>query len=143
MSIELITDNEIILAIIIPRQHTADGLQFITPDDFSQQVAYMHHPAGKIIQPHVHRVLQRQVNFTQEVLFIKRGKIRVDFYRPDHTYLFSKIFLEGDTVLLAFAGHGIEILEEAEMIEVKQGPYGGDYEKVRFEVVSPENIILR
>ena len=29
-------------------------------------------------------------------------------------------------------GHGFEVLEELEMIEVKQGPYAGDRDKTRF-----------
>ena len=133
-----------ILAIIIPHDHVADGLSFITPESFSQQLAYMHHSVGKVIQPHIHKPLKREVNYTQEVLVIKRGKIRVDFYTPDKVYFMSRILVAGDTILLASAGHGFEVIEEIEMIEIKQGPYGGDdADKVRFKSASPEKIIIK
>ena len=144
MAIEFIRDHDLILAIIIPHDHQADGINFITPENFSQQLAYMHHPVGKIIQPHVHRPLKREVSYTQEVLVIKRGKLRVDFYNPNQTYLLSRILGPGDTILLALAGHGFEVLEEIEMIEIKQGPYGGgDGDKIRFEPVSADKIVLK
>jgi hypothetical protein len=144
MAIEFIRDHDLILAIIIPHDYQADGINFITPENFSQQLAYMHHPVGKIIQPHVHRPLKREVSYTQEVLVIKRGKLRVDFYNPDQTYLLSRILVPGDTILLALAGHGFEVLEEIEMIEIKQGPYGGgDGDKIRFEPVSADQIVLK
>lgn len=144
MAIELIRDNDIILAIIVPNDHHENGLNFITPENFSQQLAYMHHPVGKIIQPHIHQALKREVNYTQEVLVIKRGKLRVDFYSPDQVYLISRILSAGDTILLASAGHGFEILEEIEMIEIKQGPYSGaDTDKIRFEPISADKIVLK
>jgi hypothetical protein len=31
----------------------------------------------------------------------------------------------GDTILLASGGHGFEMLEDTEMLEIKQGPYSG------------------
>jgi len=92
----------------------------------------MHHPAGKIIEPHVHNPVPREVHYTQEVLFIKRGKIRVDFYDAQQNYLESRTLESGDVILLATGGHGFEVLEEIEMIEVKQGPYAGEVDKTRF-----------
>jgi hypothetical protein len=144
MAIEFIRNNDIILAIIISHDHHEDGLNFITPENFSQQLAYMHHPVGKIIQPHIHRALKREISYTQEVLVIKRGKLRVDFYSPNQVYLLSRILITGDTILLASAGHGFEVLDEIEMIEIKQGPYGGSNEdKIRFEPISSDKIVLK
>ena len=124
-----------LLAIIIRYNYSEPGINFFTPDDFSQQLAYMQHPAGKIIEPHVHNPVQREVFFTQEVLFLKKGRLRVDFYDQQRTYFTSRILEAGDTILLASGGHGFEALEELEMIEVKQGPYAGDRDKVRFNGV--------
>ena len=121
------------LAIILPAEYDEPGIQFFTPDEFSQQLAHMKHPAGKLIQPHVHNPVPREVAYTQEVLFIKKGKIRVDFYDDDQNYLESYILKGGDTILLATGGHGFEVLEELEMVEVKQGPYAGEADKTRFQ----------
>jgi mannose-6-phosphate isomerase-like protein (cupin superfamily) len=75
----------------------------------------------------------REVHYTQEVLFIRRGVLRVDFYDDRQNYLESRTLHGGDTILLASGGHGFEVLEEVEMIEVKQGPYAGEHDKIRFE----------
>src|SRR5436309_15691109 len=96
----------------------------------------MRHPAGKVIEPHVHNPVPRAIRTTQEVLLVKRGKIRVDFYDTEKKYRKSRILGAGDIVLLAAAGHGFEVLEDLEMIEVKQGPYMGDADKVRFQSVN-------
>lgn len=120
------------LAIIIPGDYQEDGIHFFTPDEYSQQLAYMHHPAGKLIQPHVHNTVRREVHYTQEVLVIKRGTLRVDFFDNDKQYLKSRILHSGDIILLSSGGHGFEVLEEVEMYEIKQGPYAGDADKTRF-----------
>jgi mannose-6-phosphate isomerase-like protein (cupin superfamily) len=133
--IEQITDGSSLLAIIVRRDFKRPGIHFFTPDDLSQQLAYMNHPAGKVIQPHVHNPVAREVHYTQEVLFIKRGRLRVDFYDEHQQYQESRILDAGDVILLAGGGHGFEALEEIEIIEVKQGPYAGDHEKTRFDAV--------
>lgn len=132
---EQILSSDKIVAIIIRNQVTDQGVHFLTPDDFSQQLAYMHHSAGKVIPPHIHNLVPRQVHYTQEVLFIKRGKLRVDFYDDNREYLESRVLQAGEAILLASGGHGFEVLEEVEMIEVKQGPYSGELDKTRFEPV--------
>lgn len=131
--IERITHANELLAIIVRAAFSEPGISFFTPNDLSQQLAYMRHPAGKLIQPHVHNPVPRQVHFTQEVLFIRRGVLRVDFYDNGQNYLESRMLHGGDTILLATGGHGFEVIEEVEMIEVKQGPYAGDADKTRFE----------
>ena len=77
------------------------------------------------------------------VLFIKSGKVRVDFYDESKNYLESRTLNQGDVLLLAFGGHGFEMLEPSEIIEVKQGPYAGEQDKVRFDPVSSQNVIIR
>jgi mannose-6-phosphate isomerase-like protein (cupin superfamily) len=130
------------LAIILRADYRTDGIQFFTPDDFSQQLAYMNRPQGYVIPPHIHNPVAREVLFTKEVLFIRSGKVRVDFYDDDRNYLESRILYQGDVVLLADGGHGFEMLEASEMIEVKQGPYAGETDKTRFLPVPLDRICL-
>ena len=141
--IQEIKHNNQLLAIIISNRYSEPGIHFFTPDDFSQQLAFMKHPVGKIIQPHVHNPVQREVHFTKEVLFIRKGKLRVDFYTDQQNYIESHILETGDVILLSEGGHGFEILEETEMIEVKQGPYAGEKDKTRFEPVEKKQIKYR
>lgn len=130
--IEQIIDKGDILAIIIRNNFSKPGIHFFTPGDFSQQLAYMNHPAGKVIQPHVHNPVPREVRYTQEVLILKKGLLRVDFYDQQQKYLESRTLEPGDIILLAAGGHGFEAMEEIEMVEVKQGPYSGEMDKTRF-----------
>jgi hypothetical protein len=130
--VENIYSGNHLVAIIIPDKFTASGVNFLTPDNLSQQLAFIHHPSGTLINPHCHNPVSREVLFTQEVLVIKKGVLRVDFYGIDRTYLESRILRAGDVILLTECGHGFEVLEEVEMIEVKQGPYTGENDKTRF-----------
>lgn len=140
--IEKIEHNSELYALIVYHTFSKEGISFFTPDEFSQQLAYMRHPTGKQIQPHVHNPVPRQVNYTQEVLFIKSGKLRVDFYDEEKTYLSSRLLQAGDVILLAKGGHGFEVIEAVEMFEVKQGPYAGEQDKTRFSAVAQEQVLM-
>ena len=131
--VEKVNDNGNNIAIIIRASFKKNDIHFFTPHDYSQQLAYMKRPKEYEIEPHVHKVVKREVHLTQEVLFIKSGRVRVDFYDNEKRYLESRILEVGDVILLAGGGHGFQMLEETEMIEVKQGPFSGDNDKVRFE----------
>lgn len=141
--IETIESDGCILGLLLRSSYSSDGIKFFTPDDFSQQLAYMNRPAGYVIQPHIHNAVRREVHFTKEVLFIRSGRVRVDFYDDEKNYLESRILNTGDVLLLAFGGHGFEMLEDSEIIEVKQGPYAGENDKTRFEGVSKKRVILK
>ncbi len=134
--IEKIFNKSILLSIIIKANYEKEGISFFTPDDFSQQLGYMNRPKGYVIEPHVHNLVERKVTLTQEVLYIKKGKVRVDFYDDEKAYLESRVVGTGDVILLASGGHGFEMLEASEIIEIKQGPYVGEEDKVRFEHTS-------
>jgi mannose-6-phosphate isomerase-like protein (cupin superfamily) len=131
------------LALIIRRSFHKEGIEFFTPSTYSQQIGYMNRPAGYVIAPHVHNPVAREVQFTKEVLLIRSGRLRVDFYSDQQEYLESTILEAGDVILLAYGGHGFEMLEPTEIIEVKQGPYAGDQDKIRFEAIPIDQIKLR
>ena len=141
--IQHILHNNHLLAIIIYSNHSESGINFLTPEDFSQQLAYMKRPKDYVIPPHVHNPVKREVHFTKEVLFIKSGQVRVDFYDDDKNYLESRILKTGDVILLAHGGHGFEMIEESEIIEVKQGPYAGEMDKTRFEPVGNDELNVK
>lgn len=137
---EQIVHNQHLLALIVSHKFRESGIHFFTDDDLSQQLAYMQHPKGKVIEPHVHNSVCREVHFTQEALFIRKGKLRVDFYSKEQEYIESRILEGGDVILLIQGGHGFEVLEELEMFEVKQGPFTGDLDKTRFESNLPNEM---
>jgi mannose-6-phosphate isomerase-like protein (cupin superfamily) len=131
--IETIVNGLEPIALIIRADFNEDGLHFFTPGSFSQQVAYMKHPAGKKVVPHVHKLISRQVLYTQEVLFIKKGRVQIDFFSSAREFFTSRILESGDVILLCGGGHSLVMLEETVMIEVKQGPYAGEDDKITFE----------
>ena len=138
--IEKIEHADALLAMIIRAEYRQPGISFFTPPELSQQLAFMRHPDDKTIDPHVHNPVHREVQYTQEVLLIRSGRLRVDFYTPEQEYIESTILAAGDVILLATGGHGFKTLGEVEMIEVKQGPYAGDEDKTRFTPISDDEV---
>ena len=53
-----ITHNSKLLALIISHTFNEPGAHCFTEDGLSQQLAYMRHPKGKIIKPHVHNQIK-------------------------------------------------------------------------------------
>ena len=139
MKEEILIDGEL-CAIIVPASFDEPGIQFFTSNDLSQQLASMSYAPGKMIPAHTHNPVRREVSYTQETLFIRKGKVRVDFYTRQREYRTSRVLGPGDVILLITGGHGFEVLEELNMIEVKQGPYIGDADKTRFTSQLPPKL---
>jgi mannose-6-phosphate isomerase-like protein (cupin superfamily) len=57
----------------------------------------------------------------------------VNLYSSSKEFIGTRILEVGDIILLCGGGHSFEMLEESSMIEVKQGPYAGEEDKVIFE----------
>ena len=131
--IETITCGLEPIALIIRADYDEEGIHFFTPASFSQQVAYMKHPQGHRIRPHVHNMITRQILYTQEVLLVRKGRIRVNLYNSSKIFVGERILKTGDLILLCGGGHSFEMLEETSMIEVKQGPFAGDGDKTIFD----------
>jgi mannose-6-phosphate isomerase-like protein (cupin superfamily) len=122
-----------LIALVVPADHVPVGVEFYTPNEFSQQLASMRRPAGHRIPAHVHHEVPREVRFTREVLFIRRGRARLDLYTQSRQFIESLELVAGDVILLAAGGHGMTMIEDTEIVEVKQGPYAGTEDKERFE----------
>ena len=127
--IEYIEYKDLKLAIVIRSNYKSEGIEFFTPSDYSQQLGYMNRKKGYKIKPHIHKKIKRNVESTNEVLFIKKGKVKVDFYDLNQKFIKATMLFKNDIILLISGGHGFEILQDAEIFEVKQGPYSGDKDK--------------
>ena len=139
--VETIRDNDVLIAIIIRANFEKEGIEFFTPPYFSQQLGYMKREKGYNIEAHTHQIVERKVSETQEVLFIKSGKVKITLFDHNFNFLEDKIVTTGDVILLAAGGHALEMLEESELIEVKQGPYAGDQDKVRLNTINVDSTI--
>ena len=141
--IKQIHNKEKLLGIIVKKDFHKEGIEFFTDDELSQQLAFMSHKKGHEIVPHYHNQVPRTIHYTQETLFIRSGKLRVDFYDDEQKYLESHVLEAGDVILLVSGGHGFEVLEDLEMFEVKQGPYIGEKGKTRFTAIAKDRIKVK
>ena len=139
--IEKIKHKDLNLAIIIRSNFKKNGIEFFTDDEDTMQIGYMQRQENYEIKPHRHNSVARTVHLTQEVLFLKSGKVRVDFYDHDEIYIKSSILNQGDVILLIDGGHGFKMIASSEIIEVKQGPFLGDLDKVRFNATEDSKIV--
>ncbi len=122
---EEIRHSDKLVAIILRANYTPAQTTFFSPPDFSQQLGYIVYEKDGVIKPHLHKEVHRKITLTQEVLFIKKGALIVNFYTTNKEYIASRQLYSGDVIFLCSGGHGFEMLEDTEMIEVKQGPYSG------------------
>lgn len=134
--ISSVKDGEQTLGIIVYASFKPDedSIRFLTPDDSSFQLGIMSRNTGYSVMAHVHRKVKREIEQTQEVLFIRSGQCRVSFY-SDKKKLVEEIDLKsGDIVMFISGGHAIRMMAKTDILEVKQGPYLGELDKERFEI---------
>jgi hypothetical protein len=121
---EVVKDGEIILAIICRDGEWTPGLDFVTPDALFIQAGRWQYPAGKVLAAHRHKVHRRMADKTQEVAYVKRGRLKVTLFDMAGAHVRDVILEAGDFVVLAEGGHGYEILEDdTQVLEVKNGPF--------------------
>jgi hypothetical protein len=130
--VEWIVASDRPLAIIISRAFEPKETEFITSPQDVQQVGFVKYPRGGTIARHRHTPLERQIVGTPETLLVRSGRVEVSLYDEDQALIVRRILEVGDVVVLLGAGHGFEMLEDTVLLEVKQGPYTGLVEKIRF-----------
>ena len=136
-------ENENLLAIIVRYNYKQKGLKFFTTEKNTQQIGCVGHTRGTVCQAHIHNRIKREVFYTSETLIIKEGKVRADIYDNNKKYIESKVLEKGDVILFIDGGHGFTFLEDTQMVEVKQGPYLGLDDKVRFEDISEDKVVIK
>ncbi|MBO6127686.1 MAG: hypothetical protein J6P79_02170 [Pseudobutyrivibrio sp.] len=138
-----IEHNGVELGAIVRSTYHNSGIGFFSEENDGLQLGYMNRPDGHVIVPHTHNKIKREVYYTEEILFIRSGEVRVDFYDDNQQYIESHMVHSGDIVILKGGGHGFKVLERADIFEVKQGPYLGAQDKVRFEPIADEDAIIK
>ncbi len=114
------------IALILRKNLKVDGLEFFTQQDNPFQVGVHNRPKGIKLSPHFHHLDKPLVIDTiQEILIVQKGKISITFYSSDSKVITKKILREGDSILLMSEGHGVDFLQDSQVLEIKQGPYPG------------------
>lgn len=120
------------IAIIIKKGYKPESLEFLTPENYNQQLGIMKCLKGKIIQPHIHKPIKREVIGTSEAIFVCSGKVEVNLFNNNKEKVATRVLTGGDIIFLINGGHGFKMLEDSVLLEVKQGPYLGEDDKERF-----------
>ena len=142
--IEKIYNKKKLYALIVRAKfRKKKGISFFTPNETNQQFGYMKHDKGHLIKPHKHKKRTTKIFYTTEVIIVFKGSLRVDFYDQNEKYLFSKIINEKDIIMLVHGGHGFKVLKKVEMLEVKQGPYSIEKDKVKFKEIDEKTIKIK
>ena len=126
MKTEKIVDGNQILAIVIRSADWEEGLNFVSSSEDYQQVGIWGYNKGQKLAAHIHVVVPREIRHTQEVIFIKEGRVKADVYSHERKHIRSVELCQGDTMILLHGGHGYQILEDnTKVLEIKNGPYIG------------------
>ena len=142
--IEKIIYKKKLLALIVRGKYrNKKGITFFTPNESTQQFGYMKHKKKYIIKPHLHKKRLTRISYTTKVILLLKGIVRVDFYTHSKKYLFSKLLKQKDIIMLVSGGHGFKVLKNAEMLEIKQGPYNLIKDKIKFENINENQIKIK
>lgn len=125
-AVHAVTKDATTYALFFPRTLKApEGVRFLTEQSMPLQVGIMERPAGYVVQPHTHPLIERHLKTTPEFLYVESGKLRVKVFDEAWTLLEEKTMGDGDFLLFLAGGHAVEVLEDARFFEVKQGPFAG------------------
>lgn len=127
MAITEIKEGELIIARHIPESDAwGEGLRFFSPADEYEQVGTWGYNQGKTLLAHTHNEVSRTVLWTQEVLYIRKGRIQATIFDTRGIEVAKIEATSGDLLVLLRGGHGYEILEDGtQVLEIKNGPYVG------------------
>lgn len=132
LPVETVAVEGQVLCYIVRRTVQPAQTTFVTPPDARQQVGFIVYPAGGVVRRHIHRPLERHLVGMSEVLIVQSGRCHLDLYTTDHAPAAERILEQGDVVVLVAGGHGLRMLADTVLLEIKQGPYLGTDDKELF-----------
>ena len=130
---DITVDNKIVAKVFKYKNKDFKGIKFFTPSNLNMQIGLMGHNRNHIIKPHFHINRRKIVKQMSELLVIFSGKLKVFFYNKKKLRAKSLILNKKDMILLISGGHGFKVLKKLEMLEIKQGPFVGEKDKMRLK----------
>ena len=125
--------GEEIYAIRAPLEELKDGTEWFGGQQESLQVSRMKYPAGKSFRVHHHILNPRTIKRTQESFIVISGKLAVDIYDNKAILLGTLEAGSGEAIFVYRGGHGVRLIEDSVVYEVKAG---------QFSYVSEDKIFL-
>ena len=129
----IFVDKKIVAKVFKYQNKSFKGIKFFTASNLNMQVGLMGHSKNHIIKPHFHINRKKIVKQMSELLIIFSGQLKVFFYNKKKLRVKSLILNKKDMILLISGGHGFKVLKKLEMLEIKQGPFVGEKDKMRLE----------
>ena len=130
-----IVRNNVILARHIVLDDIKNGLNFFSKDsDFLQVGIWGNYESGKILNNHIHNIVDRKINRTHEVLYVIEGCIEASIYDLNKNFVETITVSKGEILVLMDCGHGYKVTSDnTYVLEIKNGPYlGADIDRIRF-----------
>ena len=128
--LEVIKNKSEIISIIIRKKYKRKKSTFITPGNLDFQIGYLKKKQNTFISTHYHLEQNKNIKTTFEVLFIKKGKIKVSIYNLKRKFICNKMLKSGDIIMLGKCAHGFKVINDCDMIEIKQGPFRINNKKI-------------
>ena len=130
---DISVDKKIVAKVFKYQNKSFKGIKFFTANNLNMQVGLMGHSKNHIIKPHFHINRKKIVKQMSELLIIFSGQLKVFFYNKKKSRAKSLVLNKKDMILLISGGHGFKVLKKLEMLEIKQGPFVGEKDKMRLE----------
>jgi hypothetical protein len=127
--------NGVVLAKLIKSDDIKPGLNFYSENPDFIQVGVWEYEKDKNLLAHIHNILERTINRTNEVLYIIKGRLEATIYTIQEEFVEKLILESGDILILLTSGHGYRILEDStRVLEIKNGPYlGAELDRIRIK----------
>ena len=103
---------------------------FCTDDAIPLQVGVIVKDPSRPVLAHRHNIFERKVMGTSEFLFVLKGSMKVTIFDDDFLNPEEYSVNEGMGILLLSGAHSIDFNATTQLIEVKQGPYSAEVDKV-------------
>ena len=117
--------DQTLLVSILDTRNMASGRVDGADADEILQVSAMSLKQGRRVNPHKHVATARQTVGTQECWVVFSGQVEVQLFDIDDTAIDTFVLEAGECMTTYRGGHTLEVLNDAVIVEIKNGPYYG------------------
>lgn len=115
-------DGEV-YAILACAKDVKEGTEWFGEKYEPLQASRMNYKAWSEFRIHKHILNPRTIKFTQEAFIVIKGKIEVGIYDDNCVMIGRLEAWEGEAIFVYRGGHGVRILEDSLLYEVKAGQF--------------------
>ena len=121
-------------AIVIDTLLSPEGLSFVTEDEDYIQAGVWNYDKGTELPAHYHNYFERKSHRTSETVYVVRGEIECTIFTEEGDLIWKETLKRGQLIIQLQGAHSYSILEDAIVVETKNGPYfGPEADRTRIE----------